>query len=114
MQVRVGPTDRALLHGFTARTDGLAVVFFSLTVCKACGKELVNRTKLHNQNCQRMFELAAQPALASEKRLSDQWHDEWRSSPSSCWPDWQSPPCWPGGQWWDHRVPSRLGGTGCG
>ena len=79
MQVRVGSTGRAFLHRLTTRTDGLAVVFFPLTVCKVCGKEYVARTKLHNLNCQRMFELAAQPAQASRQRLADRWLDEWRS-----------------------------------
>ena len=83
MQVRVGSTDRAFLHGLTTRTDGLSVVFFPPSACKACGEESVNRTKLHNHSCQRMLELAAPPALASKKRLADQWHVEWRSAPSS-------------------------------
>ena len=69
MQVRVGWADRASLHGLTTRTGGLPVVFFPPTVCRACGKEFVNRTKLHNHSCHRMLELAAQPALSSRKRL---------------------------------------------
>ena len=54
MQVRVGSTDRALLHGLTARTDGLSVILFPSPVRKACGEEFVNRTKLHTHHCQRM------------------------------------------------------------
>ena len=44
MQVRVGSTDCAFLHGLTARTDGLSVVFFTSSARKACSKEFVNRT----------------------------------------------------------------------
>ena len=51
VQVRVGSTDRAFLHGLTTRTDGLSVVFFPPSACKACGEEFVNVTKLHNHNC---------------------------------------------------------------
>ena len=39
----------------------------------------------------------SRPALASRKRLADQWLDEWRSSNSSWWSDWQSTQCLPGG-----------------
>ena len=53
MQARVGSTDRAFLHGLTTRTDGLSVVFSPSSACKACGEEIVNRTKLHSHNCQR-------------------------------------------------------------
>ena len=65
-------TDRALLHGLTTRPDGIAMVFFPLTVCKACGKKFVNRTKQHNHSCRRMFGLAVQRALVLKKRLADQ------------------------------------------
>ena len=107
VQVRVGSTDRAFLHGLAARTDGFSVVFFPSPVCKACGEEFVNRAKLHTHSCQRMRELAAPPALASGKRLADKWPDEWRTSPSSWWSDWQSTPCRAPGQWWDRQEPSR-------
>ena len=83
--VRVGSTDRAFLHVKTKRKGGRAVVFFPSSVCKACGKEYVNRTKLHNHNRQRMFELAAQTALASRKRLAARWRGEWPSSASPWW-----------------------------
>ena len=63
VQVRVGSIDRAFLHGLTTRTDGLSVVFFPPSACKVCGEEFVSRTELHGQNCQKMPELAAQPAL---------------------------------------------------
>ena len=39
VQVRVGSADRASLRGLTERTDGLPVVFFPPTVCKARGEE---------------------------------------------------------------------------
>ena len=49
--IRVGSTDRALLHGWTTRTDGpLTVVFFPPTVGKACGEEFANRANLHNHD----------------------------------------------------------------
>ena len=69
VQFRVNSTKRAFfLHGLTARTDGPSVVFFFHSpVCKACGKEFVNRTKLHNHNCQRMLELAAQTGSGIEE-----------------------------------------------
>ena len=49
----MGSTDRVFLHGLTTRTDGPSVVFFPPSARKACSEELVNRTKLHNHNCQR-------------------------------------------------------------
>ena len=108
VQVRVGSTDRAFLRGLAPRTDGLSVVFFPPSVCKACGEGFENRTKLHNHDCQRGREPAAQPALASRKRLADQWPDEWRPSSFSWWrSEWQSTPCWPTRQWWDRHEPSR-------
>ena len=60
VQVRVGSTNRAFLHGLTTRTGG-------------CGEGLVNRTKLHNHSCQRGREVAAPPALASGKGPANQW-----------------------------------------
>ena len=51
--VRVASTDRALLRGSTVCTDGLSVVFYLLCVCKACGKEFVNRKRPHNHDCQK-------------------------------------------------------------
>ena len=76
MQVRVGSTDRAFLHGLITSTDGLTVVVFPPSVCKACGEEFVNRAKLRCQNCQKVPEFAAQPALVSMSRLTGQWHEE--------------------------------------
>ena len=81
----MGSADRAFLHGLTRRTDDLTVVVFPSSVCKACGKEYVNRTKLHNHNCQRMFELAAWPALATRKRLAARWRGECPSNASPWW-----------------------------
>ena len=83
VQVRVGSIDRAFLHGLATHTDGLSVVFFPPSECKACCEEFVSRTQLHCQNCQRMPELAAQPAPASKRRLTDQWHVEWRAAPTA-------------------------------
>ena len=50
MQDHVGLSNRSFRHGLTTRTDGLSVVFFSLSVCKACGEEFVNLKRLHNHN----------------------------------------------------------------
>ena len=35
---------RALRHGWTTCADGLSVVFFPPSVCKACGEEYVDRS----------------------------------------------------------------------
>ena len=69
----MGLTDRAFLHGLITCTSGLTVVFIPPSACKACGEEFVNRAELRCQNCQRMPELAAQPALVSKRRLTGQW-----------------------------------------
>ena len=63
MQDHAGLINRAFLHGLTTHTDGLSVVFFPSSACKACGEEFVNRTKLHNVG-QRGRELAVLPAQA--------------------------------------------------
>ena len=64
VQDHAGLTNRAFLHGLTTHTDGLSVVFFPSSACKACGEEFVNRTKLDNHVCQRGRELAVSPAQA--------------------------------------------------
>ena len=62
VQVRVGATDRAFLRGSTTCTDGLSLIFLHSCMCKVCGEELVNRTKLHN--CQRKVDSLTPPGRA--------------------------------------------------
>ena len=82
VQVRVGSIERAFLHGLPTRTNGLSVVLCPPSACKACGEEFVSRTELHCQNCQMRPELAAQSALVTKRRLTDQWLVEWRAAPT--------------------------------
>ena len=57
VQVRVDPIDYVFLHGLITRTDGLSVVLSPPSVCKTCGEEFVNLTRMHNHNCQRRLNL---------------------------------------------------------
>ena len=59
VQVRVDSIDHAFLHGLTTRTDGLSVVFFPLSVCKACGEEFLSSS----QGCATMNLLCRQLRL---------------------------------------------------
>ena len=78
----MGSTDRPILHDLARRTGGRTVFVFPSSVCKACGKEYVNRTELRTHNCQEKLRLAAWPSLAAEERLAARWCGGWSSSAS--------------------------------
>ena len=57
VQVRWGSTGRALLHGLTARTDGLFLVFIPPSACKTSGEEYSSRLRAavsKTRGCQRV------------------------------------------------------------
>ena len=64
VQVRVDLIDHAFLHGLITRTNGLSVVFFPPSVCKACGEEFCHPHKAAHKELSEKVELAVSSAQA--------------------------------------------------